>query len=237
MMRVMLNLDSALQKPNVDKENTQLPDQTIIIREYDETLCPELEFRAFVTEGKRLTAFTQYFKTCHVPYILQHKATIEQKIKAVIEQVLYPKFQKLYKEKAAISPTINVEEQLSKLKYVVDFALDYTVHENTNECLHGVKIVEFNPFGTSTSAGLFDWNVKEDEQILRGNAPFQFRCIEKPFTSRAEIRGKLSKDVQALLNDMRPLPAEQHQEHKQQHQQEQQQPQGSSGDKKNCIIS
>lgn len=52
MVRVFLALDSSLQKPSVDKSSVLLPNQCIIIREYDETLCPELEFRAFVVEER-----------------------------------------------------------------------------------------------------------------------------------------------------------------------------------------
>lgn len=157
-----------------------------------------------------MTALTQYFKTCHVPYILQNKHIIEEKAKKVIEQVLYPKFEQVIKAKveemneADKGTPVSFEEEMKKLKYVVDFAFTYKIHENENDFMEGVTIVEFNPFGTSTSAGLFDWSDKVDEQVLRGNSPFQFRVIEKPFNSREEIRGKMSKDVQAILQNLRP---------------------------------
>lgn len=188
LLRNLLLVDEKLK--HEDNKQSILPGQGLILREYQEDLNPELEFRAFVKNGKQLCALTQYFKSCHVSYIAQHKSQIEQAIRAQIET--------LYTERIC---NLFSQEEANKFAYVIDFAIGYKIHQD----LQDVKIIEFNPNGTSTNAGMFEWNVEQDAQILRGDNKFEFRIVDQPFSSRVEIRSKLSKDVQKLLEQVEPL--------------------------------
>mgnify|MGYP001094283712 CR=1 FL=1 len=69
----------------------------------------------------------------------------------------------------------NVHEAMNA-SYIIDVILI----PNDSQ-LHGfeVKLVELNPFGEYAGSCMFEWFKEKDFKILTGEAPFEFRVVEK----------------------------------------------------------
>lgn len=140
-------------------------DQRVIIRRWNPAADPAGEFRCFVF-NKQLTAISQYFHFVCFPDIPKHCATIERAIRNYFETKI-----------------------IDKLPWdccVMDVLLEYNrplsafMPSDEDLLVVGVQIIEFNPFTRFTSSSLFSWLNPSDTQILRGEAPFQFRYLHRP---------------------------------------------------------
>eukprot|EP01083_Nonionella_stella_P075314 204685_1 len=102
----------------------------IAIREFDDRLRDELEFRCFVY-GSELTAISQYNTYCFYDGLAQNKDDIEC---------------------AIINYWLQVSKHIDYDDYVIDIAL---IESDEYECV----VVEINPFSELTSGCLFDWSI------------------------------------------------------------------------------
>jgi hypothetical protein len=174
LSRSLLQLDEKLKK----SENKELlmPDQRIIVRIFHEIEAPEFEFRVFVV-NKKVTAITQYFKSCYLGEQLEKKKDmIQQRIFDLSSQVC---------------------EKVKK-----DHVLDIAVDINSEKL--DAFVIELNPFSKQAAACLFHWDDESDQKILTGQSKFEFRYVKLP-TSIPETRLKLSEDVRRLLNEINPI--------------------------------
>lgn len=136
----------------------------------------EFEFRGFVYDNK-LTALCQYYDEVCYPELLEKKTAIEDAILSFFEQV---------KDRVPITPK----------EYVLDFLVDVTQSPPL------VKIVEINPFGRPDGMGtgtvMFDLRKEEDQAILFGEAPFQFRVEEVPL-SQENYSKMIGPELKAIV--------------------------------------
>eukprot|EP01127_Copromyxa_protea_P022613 TRINITY_DN8208_c0_g1_i2.p1 TRINITY_DN8208_c0_g1~~TRINITY_DN8208_c0_g1_i2.p1 ORF type:complete len:584 (-),score=135.50 TRINITY_DN8208_c0_g1_i2:21-1772(-) len=162
----------------------------IVVREWS-TIRPEFEFRTFVF-GKRITAITHYYKFLFVEEIV------------------------LYEKKIAELILDYFENSIVGLVPLENYVIDFTVDPHTGF----IKVIELNPWCDAASAALFDWENEEENEILRGKRPFEFRILEVPkiaafdgissqlrimyWTLRPraeEKRAQQVKDVQNFINE------------------------------------
>ncbi|KAL6048172.1 Insulin-degrading enzyme [Balamuthia mandrillaris] len=141
----------------------------IILREFDPLLRPEMEFRAFINDRK-MTALTQYNSMCYVPEIVRHKAQLEELVRHYFE--------------AEVEPLLPFDS------YVIDF----TIRRDGQPF-----IIELNPFGRCTNAGLFGW--ERDKDVLYGSAPFECRVMEQP--TNKLVLTELAAPLRQLLQEVR----------------------------------
>ena len=107
------------------------PEQ-IVLREFDENLTMDYEFRAFINNNK-INALSQYDHYSIFPYVEEKKEKIQEKI-----------FEKWNE----------VHPFVGQKSYVMDFIY----HPDTNS----VSIIEISPFLQCTGAALFSWNETRD---------------------------------------------------------------------------
>ena len=154
--RVYIDLSSVLdcqrvkENPTVNVNNIKLHDwnQNIIIRQWNDSLDPSMEFRCFVHQSN-LTAISQYDHRCKL-YHLQNDAVVQQ-IKATLIKYWQENIKPLFDP---------LQEKYSN--YVIDIGLIENKQTNEYDCI----VVELNPFQTSTGGSLFDWRADNDQ--LRG---------------------------------------------------------------------
>ena len=166
LVRTFLFMDEKIKK---DLDSI-LKEEKIIIRKFYKEIEPEFEFRAFVKDNK-LTALTQYFKSCYNPFIKENKKKILNSIEDKLQEVI---------------KKLNTKEN-----FVVDFV--YPKKEGEE-----VKVIELNPFSNQTNAGLFSWRDEEEKKILNGELEFEFRIQENPI-SKDEMRKMLSQDIREMI--------------------------------------
>jgi len=131
-----------------------------IVREF--VFVPiEGEFRGFV-HNKSLNALSQYYTDCYFPQLPYLKTRIQQNILQFFETI--------------VKPAIPYDN------YIIDFAF----YPSTNE----VKIIELNPFSSSTGSALFHW-VDDENVLLHG--PFEIRIVEHP------PRGRMGREWSSLI--------------------------------------
>jgi len=123
----------------------------VVVRKW-EPILPEFEFRGFVF-NRKLTAFTQYYKSTFVPRMCEMASELESRIFQFFENT-----QNFIPERV--------------LDYVVDYAID--PHSDK------IWIVEINTPPPVAGQALFDWENKEDHEILTGQKPFEFRILLTP---------------------------------------------------------
>lgn len=120
----------------------------LIIRRWNESLDPAMEFRCFVHQSK-LTAISQYNFHCKY-HRLQSSGTVQRMRTTIINY---------WQEK--IRPLFGAH--LDKYSnYVIDIGLIDNKATNEYTCI----VIELNPFERTTNPSLFDWNKDSDQ--LRG---------------------------------------------------------------------
>ena len=118
---------------------------SIIIRQWNSSLRPAMEFRCFVYQSK-LTAISQYNQYCRF-YHLQDGSLL-QRIKVAIVEYWQRKVQPL------LGPCND-----TYMNYVVDIGLLESEGSNEFDCI----VIELNPFASTTGGSLFDWKVDHDQ--------------------------------------------------------------------------
>jgi len=139
----------------------------VVVRRW-ENIRQEWEFRAFVFDGV-LTACSQYYSGVFVPKLAANKEQYKQRIVSFWE--------------ASVK---SVMEDVGVSTYVVDFVLDPT---NTSRDW----IVEINNPPPIAGAGLYDWDIAEDREIIEKAKAFDFRVLmESPEEPMKAVAGWLS---------------------------------------------
>ena len=109
--------------------------EQIILRKWDDSLCTDREFRAFV-QNNELKAICQDERFALFPNVIENKNLYEKLINDYFNTTLKP---------------------LMKIpNYIVDFCI-----LKNNE----VKLIEFSPFLRCTSACLFRWEINHEEML------------------------------------------------------------------------
>jgi len=143
----------------------------VVIREWAH-IHPSMEFRGFVY-GHQLNAISSYNRAVCWPGIPERVKEIEQKCREYWEKIKF-----------------------KVPKSIPNFIVDFAFLENTGK----VTIVEFNDFadfeGCGANAELFDWTT--DQQILKGQAPFETRLVMQPL-SREQLTKTLTKPFKIHL--------------------------------------
>jgi hypothetical protein len=152
---------------------------SLVARAWDPRLTPQSEFRG-ICWGGELTCLCQYFHPLLFPEL--HEPGMKQQVERDIRQ--------LYDQP-------DVRAAVAKLggHCMVDFAwLAPGV----------VVIVELNPFdgvclGTfPASTGLFLWDVAEDQAVMRGDAPFEFR-LREALLEESKLRNECNADWRGIV--------------------------------------
>eukprot|EP01106_Pelomyxa_sp_JSP_P018848 TRINITY_DN901_c0_g1_i1.p1 TRINITY_DN901_c0_g1~~TRINITY_DN901_c0_g1_i1.p1 ORF type:complete len:187 (-),score=40.71 TRINITY_DN901_c0_g1_i1:68-628(-) len=126
------------------------------------------EFRAFVNNNK-MTAVSQYFSQLYFPEL-----SVEKTKRELLEGI------KVFWT-TRIAPHTKT---LGGGKYSVDFVVDTAGN---------VAVLEFNPFMISTSSCLFDW--ADDDVVLHGEAPFQFKVHTKSLLDDPKSADKIRTSI------------------------------------------
>ena len=142
--------------------NTSSAGLGLVFRTFLPDIRPELEFRCFVAEGRRMTAMSQY--NCFDRFqVLQDAALVHRIADAII----------------AAHERVRLSLPPSLPYYVADFA----VLGDPSDPLLPVRLslLELNPFGPDLSSGsaLFHW--QDDHDLLMGlipGAPLQVRILK-----------------------------------------------------------
>ena len=188
--RVFIDLLDALACHKVKDNkvtNIKLHDwnNNIIIREWNSSLDPSMEFRCFVYQSN-LTAISQYNHYCKF-YQLQNDLTVQQ-IKLTIIQYWQQKIKPL------LDP---LTEKYSN--YIIDLGLIENESTNEVECI----VIELNPFAPSTGASLFDW--KTDINQLTGQLnEIEIRVRSTYFPNLQEYIEFISRENQLNVEDNSP---------------------------------
>lgn len=118
---------------------------SVVVREWDDAVRLEREFRTFVVGGK-VTAISQYDDQLMYPFVAAHP---EQIVTAIIECLAPAK---------ATLQSISADRGV-----VVDCLVVPSSHDGTR---WQARIIELNPFGPMTGASLFTWT--GDRRVLQG---------------------------------------------------------------------
>ena len=136
----------------------------LVLRRWSNKLNPGTEFRCFV-KNQRLFAVCQRDNTQHYKHIKDDKESIQRDIQTFYDEYVLSKLNDLCSKKSCI-----------KLSYQPDFVFD--VIRKRKDL---VRLVDFNPFGSTTDPLLFEWeelhNMDKDMNVEDINS-FQFRFIE-----------------------------------------------------------
>jgi len=138
----------------------------LIVRRWDPTIEPTLEFRAFVV-NRKLTACTQYYQLCYVEKISKNYELIKQLIWDYFET--------------------QVKHRVKTDTYTIDFAIspDLSTHiffiliETDLFRPESLKVIEINHPPPTAGTSLFDWNNPTDRDVV-SNGPYELRVLHKP---------------------------------------------------------
>ena len=136
-----------------------LPERSIrvVVRPFV-MIPPWAEFRCFVYE-RQLTAATQYVSHLFFPdELVAHEQDLSRQLQIFAARVISKLPEKAFRS------------------FILDAAL-WDSHE---------WLIELNPFGPLTGAGLFDW--EKDSAQLHGKEPFTLRLRREPANVRLESR-------------------------------------------------
>eukprot|EP01084_Bolivina_argentea_P076822 139273_1 len=152
----------------------------IALREFNNKLCDELEFRCFVFKSE-ITAISQYNKYCFYKNLNEMKDEIEGII---------------------INFWIKVDKFIELEDYVIDVALIEKECDVINDDIFDEKyeciVIEINPFDELTSGCLFDWAIhKRMLTNIMGDVTFKIHDDKNRFDQFA-ILGK--KSFEELLS-------------------------------------
>jgi D123 len=146
----------------------------IIVREWA-TFDVGLEFRAFYSVSRGVTAISVYNPFVYMPQVVAHKDSIRNLIVSFFEtnqNILFP-------------PDDTQRNAFDAYAFDVALVCTGDLHATTdvNESTHKVMLVERNMLNEATGTCLFDWHVKHDNDILFGriaNLEYPaFRIVEK----------------------------------------------------------
>ncbi|KAH3756146.1 cell division cycle protein 123-like [Pelomyxa schiedti] len=150
-MEMILNSERVFMDLMEAIETEELWDQYVVVRKWEPKLIADMEFRAFVYNGK-LTAISQYNHYVYIPLLVAHHDRI---LEALIAYW-----------------TAQVEPVTKDLpNYIVD--LGFLKFEPEPE----LCVIELNPYRDTTGAALFDWG--HDEALLK-EGPLTLRVHQKP---------------------------------------------------------
>eukprot|EP00475_Leptophrys_vorax_P028959 TRINITY_DN42233_c0_g1_i1.p1 TRINITY_DN42233_c0_g1~~TRINITY_DN42233_c0_g1_i1.p1 ORF type:complete len:390 (-),score=95.74 TRINITY_DN42233_c0_g1_i1:87-1256(-) len=137
----------------------------IVIRKWDEKIQEdsEMEFRGFVNKNS-LNAVSQYDYLQVYPFIIDNRESIEKRIFKFWED--------------------HLKELLSETHR--SYVCDFYVPKNSED---SVKLVELNPFLSSSGPCLFNWS-RDNSIILNG--PFEFRILSDQTQVQAKDMDKLN---------------------------------------------
>jgi len=124
---------------NNDKENKESFNLNLVLREWQDGINVDMEFRVFV-KNNLINAITEY----NHPFLVQELQDKDycNKIKTIIHSFWLNKVK-------------------SNLEYLKDYVIDFALLENGE-----LFFIELNPFKDSCGSGMFSW--KEDHNILHG---------------------------------------------------------------------
>ncbi|GAB5359518.1 hypothetical protein AAMO2058_000551000 [Amorphochlora amoebiformis] len=156
----------------------------VLVREWDPRIKPSLEFRAFI-HNLELTALTQYNVYTYYPRLREKSGIITSAIVKKWKQIR-PLLENSGYSNAVIDFGVIFDSNVEEMSLESSTA---SASKSTNAkaiC----RVIELNPFATSTGAGLFTWN--KDRDIIEGRDLSQssvemiaFRVVERPI-DRAE---------------------------------------------------
>ena len=123
----------------------------LIVREWSQELSsrPQFEFRMFISDGQ-LTAITQYFDWIYDPELAASKASIQNLLVEFFND--------------QVKPVIALKSYLMDIYLTKD---------------HCIYIIEFNPFATGSTSGLFSWKNPRDVEVMH-HGPLELRVVEAP---------------------------------------------------------
>ncbi|KAF0972211.1 hypothetical protein FDP41_009519 [Naegleria fowleri] len=138
------------------------------------------EFRGIVFHNE-LKALSQYFTQCYLEPVVKGKSRIEEACRNFFEHVAKPILSK-------------------ELPEMENYIMDFSVSQDGKS----VKILEINPYLTTTGVGLFDWE-SDRETIFENPNPtsFEFRVLKEPIISSQLLnKGKLVKEWEEILKSV-----------------------------------
>eukprot|EP00466_Bigelowiella_natans_P005677 jgi/Bigna1/138778/aug1.46_g13486 len=156
----------------------------VVVREFA-TFDPQMEFRAFVNNGK-LTALTQYNDLCYFPFVVRAN-------KQIIDR-LRDEYEKTLKKKIPLSSCVldlvfcpgveNDKKQDKETSTSENFLRDIIDSMD-------VMVIEVNPLAEFAGSGMFQWEKAKDKNILLGVSPFEFR-YQSRIPSKGFVRANIA---------------------------------------------
>lgn len=149
----------------------------LVARAWDPRLKPESEFRGIAWDGN-LTCLCQYFHPLQFPELAKQRDVIEADVR-----------------KCFAEPEVAAAVKKLGGHCIIDFAWLGPGQ---------VIIIELNPFdgvclGTfPASTGLFLWDKPEDQAIMKGEAPFEFRIREVPL-EESELKSQCNPTWRRII--------------------------------------
>ena len=164
------------------------PEQ-ICLRQWEDRLCIENEFRCFVHDGK-MTAISQYDPYPVLPHQLRNNEN-----KKKLEKMMKEFWKKLH-------PSVGVASYVCDLGWLPPVVSDSTDDDEVGE----IVLVEIAPFLPCTGPALFKWT--QDKDVLFGRSPFEFRTSES-------VRPQLEELVEMTWEERfrNPTPGKQYDRH------------------------
>ncbi|EFC37716.1 predicted protein [Naegleria gruberi] len=150
----------------------------LVVRPWDANMTLESEFRGIVYNGE-LKCLSQYFTQCYLESLEKDKEEIEKHCKEFFSTTIKPVLQ---------------EHAPELTNYIVDFSL---TKNEANQ--FSVKLLEINPYLTTTGVGLFDWEKDTEPLFENPKSQFEFRILTEPIISQ------LLKDPDSLVKSWRDI--------------------------------
>jgi len=168
--RVFVDLLLALDNCELDDDQWSV---NVIVRRWDDRVRDDYEFRGFVCRD-RLVAISQYNHYCYYEQLQAEQA----RIRAAIE-TFWP----------SVHPLVAMNE------YVMDFA----VLRGSADGKLSVRIIELNPFATTTGGALFNWSRDHDLlYALDEERQLEMRVLAAPHRSI----GSLVEESQRFVREI-----------------------------------
>ncbi|KAG2388955.1 hypothetical protein C9374_014355 [Naegleria lovaniensis] len=152
----------------------------IIVRPWDVEMRLSSEFRGIIFQNE-LKALSQYFTQCYLEPVVREQSKIEQACRKFFQEVAKPILSK-------------------ELPEMENYIIDFSVSKDGNY----VKLLEMNPYLTTTGVGLFDWDT-DRETIFENPNPnsFEFRVLKEPIISSQLLnKNKLVKEWEEILKSV-----------------------------------